>query len=150
MSMKFRDDKRWGSLDERTVADFEARNGIELPPDYRAFLLAHHGEVPDPSFYWVVAGDWGSDIASFYGFGQDGYRLQQYLDGRESIGVAPDLLAFGDDGCCSRPAIGLAGPRHGQVFYLDCEFAQDEAKHERYLASTFTEFLERLCVGPDH
>src|SRR5687767_5533851 len=29
--MKMRHDKRWGELDEQTVADFEARNEIELP-----------------------------------------------------------------------------------------------------------------------
>jgi hypothetical protein len=77
--MNIRDDKRWGPLDERTVAAFEARNAVELPADYRTFLLAHHGGVPDPNFYWVVADDWGSGIESFYGFGPDGYQLQQYL-----------------------------------------------------------------------
>ncbi|TXT34253.1 MAG: hypothetical protein FD138_1705 [Planctomycetota bacterium] len=148
--MNVRDDKRWGPLDERTVANFETRNGIELPADYRAFLLAHHGGVPDPNFYWVVDGDWGSGIESFYGFGQDGYLLQQYLDGRESIGVAKDLLAIGDDGCCSLLAIGIVGPCRGQVFYIDHEFVPSVPKHVCFLASSFTEFLERLCVDPDY
>ena len=86
--MNICDDKRWGPLDEQTVADFEARNAIDLPADYRAFLLAHHGGLPDANFYWVVASDWGSSIESFYGFGPVGYRLQQYLDGREAMGIA--------------------------------------------------------------
>ena len=147
--MKMRDDKRWGELDEQTVADFEARNEIELPADYRAFLLAHHGGVPDPNFYWVVPDDWGSGIENVYGFGPDGYRLQQYLDGRESMGVALDLLVIGDDGCCSRLAIGIAGKRREQVFYIDHEFAPGEPEQERFLAASFSKFLKLLCIAPD-
>lgn len=148
--MNLSDDKRWGPLDERIVAEFEACNGIELPADYRAFLLTHHGGVPVPNFYWVVPGDWGSGIESFYGFGQDGFRLQQYLDARELIGVALDMLVIGDDGCCSFLAIRIAGPRRGQVVYIDHEFALGKPNHERLLASSFAKFLDQLCVGPDY
>src|SRR5580692_7881076 len=139
--MNLRDKRRWAPLDERTVAAFEARNGIKLPFDYRAFILAHHGQVPEPNFYWVVPDDWGSGIESLYGFAEDGYLLQEYLDGRESLGVASDMLVIGDDGCCSYLSIGLAGPRRGQVSYLDHEFASDQPEHERLLASSFNEFL---------
>lgn len=148
--MTVRDENRWGPLDERTVADFEARNGIKLPADYRAFLLAHSGGVPEPNFFWVVTGDWGSGIESFYGFEEDGYRLQQFFDNRESMGIAPDMLVIGDDGCCSLLTIGIAGPRGGQVFYIDHEFASGEPEHERFLAASFADFLQRLCVGPDY
>ena len=150
MRLDMRDDKRWGPLDERTVAGFEAQNSIELPADYRAFLLAHHGGVPHPNFYWVVADDWGSGIESLCGFGPDGYQLQQYWDGRESMGVASDLLVIGDDGCCSRLAIGIAGERRGEVYYIDHEFAPGEPGQERYLAMSFSEFLKLLCVAPDY
>src|SRR2546428_13219919 len=128
-----RNEKRWGLLDEQTVADFEARNGFDLPADYRAFLLAHHGGVPEPNFYWVVADDWGSGIESFYGFRQNGYELQEYLDGRELIGIAPDMLVIGDDGCCSFLGIGIAGTRRGQVFYIDHELPPGEPNRERFL-----------------
>ena len=147
--MKLRDDRRWGPLDEQTVVDFEARNGIELPADYGDFLLTHHGGATDPNFYWVQGGDWGSGIESFYGFGIDGYRLLEYLDHRESIGLAADLLAIGDDGCCNLLAIAISGTRSGNVYFVDHEFAPGEPKHERFLASTFTEFIGKLCVGPD-
>lgn len=148
--MNVRDDNRWGRLDEATVAAFEARNDVRLPADYRAFLLAHHGGVPDPSFYWVVPKDWGSGIQSLYGFGPDGYRLQQYLDGRKALRISEDLLPIGDDGCCNYLCVGVAGPRHGQVFYIDCEFAPGESKRERRLAGSFTEFLASLCAPPDY
>jgi SMI1 / KNR4 family (SUKH-1) len=147
--MNIRDDKRWGPLNEQTVADFEGRNAIELPADYRDFLLAHHGGVPDPNFFWVVPDDWGSGIESFYGFGPAGYRLQEYLDGRESTGVAPDLLVIGDDGCCSRLAIGITKKRRGRVYYIDHEFAPGEPGQELFLAASFSEFLKALCIAPD-
>jgi hypothetical protein len=148
--MKLRDDQRWGPLDDQTVAEFETRNGFELPADYRAFLLAHHGGVPDPSFYWVVPGNWGSDIARLYGFGPVGYDIQRYLDFRESTGIDPDLMAIGDDGCCSLLAIGIRGVRRGQVFFIDHELALRDPRHAILLASSFKEFLNVLTVPPDH
>lgn len=148
--MYIRSDKRWGPVEEQTVASFEARNRIELPVDYRAFLLAHHGGVPDPSFYWVVPDDWGSSIESLYGFSENGYRLQEYLDARDSIGVAPDMLVIGDDGCGSFLSIGILGPRRGQVFYIDHEFSVREPQRERFLACGFKRFTDQLCVGPDY
>jgi hypothetical protein len=146
--MNVRNDNRWGQLDDASVAAFEARNGIELPPDYRAFLLSHHGGVPVPDFYWVVPGDWGSGIESLYGFGPDGYRLQQYLDGRESLRISVDLLPIGDDGCCNYLCLGVSGPRRGQVVYIDHEFEPGETERERRLAGSFTEFLASLCASP--
>jgi hypothetical protein len=113
------------------------------------FLLAHHGGVPGPHFYWVFSDDWGSGLETFYGFGPDGYCLQQYLDGRESIGLASDMLAIGDDGCCNLLAIGVSGSRKGQIYHIDHEFAPGEQRHELLLTSTFTEFLNRLCITPD-
>ena len=145
----FRQQQRWGPLNEKTVADFEIRNAFELPNDYRAFLLAHHGGVPEPSFYWVVRDDWGSDIETFYGFGRIGYDLQEYLDARELMGISSDMLVIGDDGCCNYLSIGISGSRRGQVFYIDHEFAPGEPKRERFLALSFKDFLSRLRVGPD-
>jgi hypothetical protein len=148
--LKLRDEQRWGPLDERVVAEFETRNGFELPGDYRAFLLAHHGGVPDPSFYWVVQNDWGSGIESFYGLGPVGHDLQTYLDYRESIGVDSDLIAIGDDGCCSLLAIGIKGTRRGQVFYVDHELATTDPRHAILLAPSFTGFLSVLLEGPNY
>jgi hypothetical protein len=148
--MGVRGDNRWGPLDDATVATFEAKNGIQLPPDYRAFLLAHHGGVPDPCFYWVVPGDWGSGVDSLYGFGPDEYRLQVYLDGRKSLRIGDDLLPIGDDGCCNYLCLALSGPRRGQVVYIDHEFAPGERGRERRLADSFSEFLASLCSEPEH
>jgi hypothetical protein len=148
--MVVRDDLRWGALDEQTVAEFEGRNGFDLPADYRAFLLAHHGGVPDPSFYWVVKGDWGSDIESMYGFGSLPFHLQTYLDHHDSIGIDSDMLAIGDDGCCSLLAIGVKGARRGQVFFIDHEFATGDARHVIVIAASFTELLSVLTEPPDH
>jgi SMI1 / KNR4 family (SUKH-1) len=147
--MHVRNDKRWGPLEEQTVVEFEARNGIQLPSEYRAFLLDHHGGVPIPSFYWVVPDDWGSGIENLYGFGDRGYRLQEHLDAREAIGISPELLIIGDDGCCNYLSIGVSGERRGQVFYIDHEYGRGDPKRERLLASSFTEFLERLSADPD-
>jgi hypothetical protein len=145
--MRILNDNRWGPLQEATVSSFESRNGIKLPPEYRAFLLRHHGGLPAPNFYWVVPGDWGSGIETLYGFGPDDYQLQQFLDGRVSLGIEVDLLPIGDDGCCNYLCLGVVGPRQGQVFYIDHEFSPGEEGRERRLAGSFDEFLASLTYS---
>ena len=145
---QIRHNNRWGPLSVETVTSFERRNGFELSIDFRTFLLEHHGGVPAPDFYWVVAGDWGSGIESLYGFGPDGYQLQQYLDERDSLLISADLLPIGDDGCCSYLCLGIAGPRRGHVVYVDHEVAPGARERERTLSTSFAEFLASLTEAP--
>ena len=147
--MFIHDDHRWGSLSEATVAAFEARNAFDLPADYRAFLLAHHGGIPDPDFYWVVPADWGSAINRLYGFAPDGPRLQEYWDDRDWLGISEDLLAIGDDGCGNYLCLGIAGPRRGHIVYVDHEFSPGEAGRELRAAESFAEFLSSLRPSPE-
>jgi hypothetical protein len=148
--MNIREPNRWGPLNEQTVIDFERQYGIVLPSDYRAFLIANHGGLPDPNFYWVGTSGWGSGIETLYGFREGSYSLRDYFDAREVLGISADLMAIGDDGSGSLLAIGIAGQRFGQLYYLDCEFEAGAPERELFLAASFDDFLERLCSPPDH
>jgi hypothetical protein len=148
--MRIRDDRQWGQLNESVVADFERRHAITLPSDYRSFLLSHHGGVPEPSFYWVVLGDWGSGIESLYGFGVDGFTLDEYHVHRAEIGVSDELLVIGDDGCCNFICLGIVGPRRGRVFYVDSEYPNEAPEKIRLLANSFADFIGALGEAPDY
>jgi len=148
--MNIREANRWGPLDEETVIDFERNYGIVLPAEYRAFLVANHGGVPEPNFYWVGGSGWGSGIETMYGLRENSCSLRDYLVGREAFGIPKDLMVIGDDGCGSLLAIGISGQRFGQVFYLDCEFDAGTPGRELFLAASFNEFLGQLCSPPDH
>src|SRR5262245_6381441 len=55
LSMNTHEHMQLGSLSAQAVANFETHNGIELPADYRAYLLAEpRAVVPEANFYWVV------------------------------------------------------------------------------------------------
>src|SRR4051794_9516383 len=41
-------------LEEADVAECEAFLDVALPPDFRAFLLAHDGPVPDPAWFPIM------------------------------------------------------------------------------------------------
>ena len=148
--MRIRTNNRWGRLSEDVVRAFEARHDISLPADYRSFLLAHHGGVPDPDFYWVVPRDWGSCICNFYGLGDLEYNLEEYYGGRASIGVPNDLLPIGDDGCGNYLCLDIRGQHLGHVYYVDCEYWPEEAEKVRHLATSFNEFIESLTESPEH
>lgn len=148
--MRVRSDERWGPLRESVVADFEHRHSLTLPSDYRSFLLSHHGGVPEPSFYWVVRGEWGSGIESLYGFGVDGFTLDEYHMYRAECGVPDELLVIGDDGCCNHICVGIHGPGRGKVFYVDHEYPNEAPEKIRLLANSFAEFVGTLEEYPDY
>ncbi len=148
--MKILNDNKWGVLTEATVAEFETRNRVKLPSDYRQFLLAHHGGISECSFYWVVANDWGSSIHYFLGFGDRQYLLQEYFDCRINMRIPADLLVVGGDGCLNYLAIGIKGDRYGEVFYTDCEYDLGEPERVRRIAKTFSQFLDELCAEPTY
>ena len=148
--MRIRTNNRWGPLPEDVVCEFEARHGISLPPDYRCFLLTHHGGVPEPNFYWVVPRNWGSGICNLYGFGDPDYNLEEYYGGRALIGVPDELLPIEDDGCCNYLCLDIRGQLLGHVYYVDCEYRPEDPEKVRHLANSFNEFIGSLTESPEH
>lgn len=102
---------------EGLVRKFEARFGLDLPADFRAFLVRHGGvagtavcpmaEQPTP-FGNSAAICW------FYGFHND-----QIGDATDSIEGAPDIIALGDNPLGRMFWLFCAEPYVGHVFLHD-------------------------------
>jgi SMI1 / KNR4 family (SUKH-1) len=148
--MQIRDHNRWGPLSEETVRSFEARHDLALPSDYRAFLLANHGGVPEPNFYWVVPREWGSGICNVYGFGEHDYSLDECVGDRWVFGIPNELLPIGDDGCGNFLCIGVCGAGRGQMYYVDHEFGPEDPRKIKCIASSYSDFLMGLSDGPGY
>lgn len=132
-------------LTELDITAFEKRIGQLLPADYRNFLLAHNGGVPESH---VIRNNEVGDleVQLFYGIREEEYfdidLLRESMRGRwpeRFLAIAID--SFGDFYCLS-----LSGPDAGEVYFWDHEQEADPDEPATELnlfpiAKSFAEFL---------
>ena len=144
-----------GILSEEALIKFENRFGLQLPPDYREFLLDFNGGRPVPSFFWIKAKENGSHVDRFYGVFSPklAASLETYL-GLDRHGIPSTIIPVGDDGAgdfiCL--ALGLGWVQFGSIYFLDHGLhpvdAPDSSKGITLLARSFTDFLSALQSPP--
>jgi hypothetical protein len=143
----------YGILDEEKLSSFENRLEISLPKDYQEFLIKYNGGVPNPSGFWIMPGEDGSEVLEFYGL-HEGPPWRS-IDGYTNVelGIPEKLLPIGDDGVGNHICIGIKGEESGVVYFIDheihpyhnCESFEGITK----LANSFSEFLNGLEVLPE-
>jgi cell wall assembly regulator SMI1 len=136
-------------LSEADVGGLEARLGIKLPADYRAFLQATNGGRVRPNNIDVPGLPGGeAEVNNFLGIGTPIVSssivwsletLSQRLDG--------NWLPFAHDSGGNAYCFSLRAADFGSVAYCDLQsvFAMYDVKPQFYpLARNFTEFMSRL------
>lgn len=135
----------YGALEEATLASFEAWLEAPLPDDYRAFLLAHNGGIPEPS------GFDGGEVECFFALHDQvwdadtpGGHLAQPLqslavDWSDEFPERP-LLPIGRDTDGRLLCLGVHGADRGRLFLAD----PGEDYAPRPLAGSFAAFFGAL------
>jgi hypothetical protein len=101
----------------------EARLGVALPADYRAFLLAHNGGSPEPAAFVEPASLPAADsdfVGTFFSVcpaGGESVNDLVSLAGhlRSELWLPPHLLAVADTAGDALLLLEVAGPRAGAV-----------------------------------
>ncbi len=145
------------SLSCTDLESFEARNGISLPEDYKAFLLKHNGGVPEQNCYPVADHREGEmDICLFYGIDQEheSFELQsQFEFYRENLEdpAFKNLFPIGYDSFNDQICLDLSPERYGAVIFLDLvPIWKDFTEKDIYvIADCFDDFLALLTEEPD-
>jgi cell wall assembly regulator SMI1 len=138
-------------LTPENIKPLQAEIGLDLPDDYRAFLLRHNGGRPKPSGFSFVRR--GCEEAAMVG---DFYAIQEgspvdLLKKLRTFGsrIPPAFLPVACDPGGDQILLGLMGEQRGKVYYwihdLD-EDAEDETdpRNLGLIAGSFQEFLEAL------
>ncbi len=125
---------------EETIQEFEAREGIRLPEEYRDFLLfvGNGGAGPYYGLYGVETGK--KELHDSHGsrlyrvpeepviyprMSDEDWDRVADLEGRrkgEEVYPYVGVLPIGSQGCTFMTGIMLAGPYRGQVVYYDEDF----------------------------
>jgi cell wall assembly regulator SMI1 len=146
-------DKSFSPIDEATIQALEQELGIQLPSDYRQFLLTHNGGRPTPAHFPLTGDPLNSSggIHWFYGIhrGRERhYNLRKAYDvfqDRMPANFFPIACDPGGNQIC----LSVAGEDRETVYFWDHEFESlDDEKpgyeNVYFIANSFTELLNSL------
>jgi hypothetical protein len=144
----------YGCLSKIILRDFEIKNKINLPEDYRSFLLSNNGGQPNPSFFWIQPINDGSSVNNLFGLhnGPIHLSLETYIGGNYL--KFPNLyLPFGDDGMGNFLCIVLTKDNFGEVVFLDHDLHDfqnlDSLIGISKIANSFSDFINSLIDPPE-
>lgn len=129
---------RFGADGSAGVSQLEARYGVRLPPEYRAFLCKYNGGfTPKTSF---KVGGAASDLRGFFGGGTARLNFENvHLEGW----VAGGLFPIACDSFGNYVAISLREESYGMIYFYD-----HETKNKiSLLCDSFPDFLSCCRSG---
>lgn len=144
----------YGLLSQQELGVFEKGISIELPDDYRSFLLNYNGGKPVPSFFWIQPDEDGDSICQFYGLhdGPQHLRIDK-SQGNNDYGIPDLLIPIGDDGLGNFICIGVTKSIYGEIYFLDHEehFFDDPNSFQGIIkiSNSFSDFINSLTERPD-
>lgn len=140
------------------IRDAEKIIGVELPDEYKRYLLSHKGGHPAPDVFQVQwsGQDWaeGNEINSVAWFlaiydGKDESFLDYYESHKGRI--PKDTIAIARDPGSNLILLGTFGTNKGKVFFWQREYEADpssgkEADYSNvgFVSNSFNEFIDSL------
>ena len=130
-------------LDSQTLSSIELELGVELPHEYRVFLLQHNGGEPVPPYFRIGKG--GSQLSFFLSVGAERaiFDLVSTTHSFRSR-IPAELLPVGEDAGGNFVCIGVSGEHRGKVFFWDHEEERENPGFHNVgkIAESFSDFLE--------
>jgi len=138
---------------EAAVAAFEAQLNVQLPPDYRIFLLKHNGGKPKPQTFFISA-EQGDDLLRYFlGIPPvlEFYNIYDYVKTYRGR-IPQNFLPIGEDYLANLVCLSIAGDDYGRVYFWDHDWEVTESTPDYsnvyLLADSFDSFLNKLYDTP--
>ena len=139
-------------LTPQILIEFENRNNIRLPEQYKAFLLHTNGAQPDPSrITKTVIGEyivvfWFYSIDNNYKEEDLAYRASRYMGKR----MPGNILPIAEDQATNMICISVRGDDIGTIYYWEHEEETPEGEKPDYrnlykIANSFNELLSKFA-----
>jgi SMI1 / KNR4 family (SUKH-1) len=143
----------YGMISLQKLQEFEIKQGINLPEDYRSFLKKYNGGKPNPAGFWIERGVDGSEVHQFFGLhdGPKWLSLEYYVE--EPFGISKNYLAIGDDGTGNILCMKLQGHDNSSIYFIDHDIHDYNEPGSltgfTKVANSFAEFLSGLTDLPN-
>nr|WP_052421250.1 SMI1/KNR4 family protein [Paenibacillus sp. FSL R7-0273] len=130
-------------LTESRLQDFERMNGVQLPQQYREFLLKYNGGYPKP-YYFRISQEQGIGMVNiFYGIGEMYDNLEKRIDIFDDI-IDIGFFPIADDSGGNQICLGLTEKYSGNVYFWIHDEDPEDMSNMYFIAKDFKEFLEKL------
>lgn len=128
----------------KDITEFENRCNINLPNEYKDFLLRYNGGYPKASTF-KISDEYGESVVNkFYGIGNMKGNLDkvyEILDGELPEG----FISIGSDPGGNEICIGIDEKYYGKIYFWIHDMESDEELSNMFfLADSFTSFFENL------
>jgi cell wall assembly regulator SMI1 len=148
----------YGATSPEAIAQFEARRGVLLPPEYKAFLLESNGGSPIPDVFEVPGWHGRSNALNFF-YGTHEAEKVDRLDWACDVydeRIPADLIPIAYDANGNNICIGWKGKRKGKIYFWDHEDELDENgesvqdyRNVFLVADSLQEFLDGLTTSEE-
>lgn len=137
-------------LSHKDIDGFESRMAIKLPSDVRKFYLDSNGGRPEVRYFKIDGEDLGiAGVLSIAdGDSSDIEKTYDLLVGDDDL-WPKHLIPIANDYFGNLIAFSVDAESFGQVFFVDLEFFDEPDQYVTWLASSFSQFLEKLEPDPD-
>lgn len=141
-------------VSEATILEFEAIFRLQLPQDYKEFMLEHNGGRPEDDwvFDFIETGSeepTSSMVCDFMSFSAEYDSLQNaYKNLIEAKEVPTGLLPIADDPGGNLILMSVAQEDHGKVCFGNHELEDPETGYIVFspIADSFTAFINSLHI----
>ena len=133
---------------EKLVRAFERRFGLNLPADFRSFLVRHGGALGTATCPMIEPTPFGTStiLTRFYGFHED-----EIAETTDLIEGAPEIIALGSEGLGRMFWLFCAKPYFGHVFVRDhygrASWSDEEFLKWPHLAPEIRHYLDLRREG---
>jgi hypothetical protein len=139
--------RSFGGGSAEKVAQFERAHGLNLPADYREFLVQHNGGAPALTRFRIPAVGQDALVHCFFGLGtREGYDLVQPL-GTYRAEMPAQFLPIASDPGGAFILLGCEGAEDQGVFFWDhtCFFRESCDEENTYrIGESFRSFVSSL------
>jgi hypothetical protein len=143
----------FNSITENDVIAFEAKIGIDLPLEYRQFLLTYNGGVPALIVFPIKENkrDTRSMLQILFGLKQEGVNSLEHRVDEIGERFPIDLLPIGNDLGGNIICISIRGVNRGKIFFWELETEKEDEGPPDYsnvypVTDSFNEFLNSLTA----
>lgn len=153
-------EKNGKPITETQLQQFEQERMIQLPADYRTFLLTYNGGFVKPNFFdyrrdiYFLEGKWGrfpdgrlemTYLGRLYSLGDDTYTSLERVYHYSQFQTPKGYFVFADDHSKNALCLSLNPDNYGAVYFCDTDdIGLDNKTMLYWVAPSFSQLLEML------
>ena len=127
---------------------FEHKN-IEIPDDYRNFLIQYNGGRPENDCIDFKDSHQGTMLKSIFGFTKDEYGSLEDANIMYKERIPKNTIVIADDAGGNRIIMSISGDDYGKIYFWDHNMEADDEEEPDYsnltlVADSFDEFINNL------